>query len=466
MKAVFSLILLAGVTSTMVRANDLTDVSEFKVGNLPVILRSTPSYGDIVVVAMSTYGASTLEATPGALDMLTRGMWKGTPSYSKEDIDRIITETGASPSIEAQPDAVTVTIKLLKKFIPQVFPVISEMLTNPLLRKEEIELIRSQLLADLKQEQEHPDAILGLLSHRSFYRDHPYLKRPHGYLETIPNVQREELVDLLPKVFNSNNLIVSMVGNISKEEAAELIQKYFGGFPEGTRIPPVPTTVTNKIGEIDFQTLKAPTTYFNARFKAPSLPDPDYPAMTIASEILGNKLFEEVRTKRGLTYSVAAYLSQGVSTSGSLYVSSTQLPEAVKVMFDEVRKMQTDLLPATDLANQVKKFISSWYLGRETGTVQARIFLNYETLGMGWKASNSFIERVQKVTPEDVRRVMQKYFTDYTVTLVGPERLKIESLIPGMPEPVVAAEPAKTEAAPVKAAEKKADAPKKTKKVH
>ncbi len=87
--------------------------------------------------------------------------------------------------------------------------------------------------------------------------------------------------------------------------------------------------------------------------------DPDYPPLVLASEILSHRLFEEVRTKRGLTYSVSAGLGNSGVNSGYFYVTSTQLPEAVKVIFDEVKKIQTEKIDVLTLELQVRKFTST-----------------------------------------------------------------------------------------------------------
>lgn len=295
----------------------------------------------------------------------------------------------------------------------------------PLFDAKEVELSRQQLTSDLKGEQDHPDSLLGLITSKAFLRNHPYINRPGGYLDTIASVTRDDLTSTLFRVFNRNNLVYSIVGNLSKDEASQYIQKYFPSLPSGKKAPMVPQVIENKPGETVFAKLDSPTTYFLAKFKAPSLQHKDFPALVLGTQILDNRLFEEVRTKRALTYAVSSSISMRHANSGTLYVSSTKLPEAVEVMMNEVQKIKTEAVDKRTVELQVKKYLSSWYLARELSSSQARIFTVYELSGLGWEASNSFIERLEKVTPADIQRVMNEYYKEYTVGIVGPEQIDL-----------------------------------------
>jgi zinc protease len=426
---IFAMIIALGV-SPMVIGFDMKDVQEWEVDGIPTILRSTSSYGDIIALVVSSRGGTSLAGKAGALDLLASALAKGTPSYSKEDIDRILNETGAVLSIDARSDAVDVSLKALKKYLPQIMPMLSEMMRVPLLRSEEIELVRGQMMSMLKSEQETPDGMMGLMLHQAFYKNHPYLQRSRGFLETIPTITRDELVALTPIVFNRSNILVTWVGNLTKEEATGWVKSHFAVLPEGPKASTPSNPLSPDNSKVHFQEFKSPTTYFMARFKAPALKDEDYPAMAIATQILDARLFEEVRTKRGLTYAVSASLSNNAVNGGSLYVSSTNIPEAVQVIFAEIEKMKTELVPADDLRNQSRKFSSNWWLSREQSSSQARIFSMYEILDLGWEASQGLMERLNKVTAEDVRRVSQKYFTNYTVGLVGPQNVDLKAILP------------------------------------
>lgn len=428
MKLFATLFLLATTGATAMELNDVQSLDAYGV---PLILRSTPSYGDIVSIEITAKGGVSLASKAGTLDLLIRTLSAGTPSYSKEDIDRIFSSTGTQFGVDARADYIELSIKCLKRFLPTILPVVIEMITKPNLEPKEIDITRAQAMADLKNEQEHPDAILQLESHKAFFAHHPYLQRSNGYLETISSITRDDMVQTLPLIFNKKNVTLFVIGLFDASEAKEIGEQLVATLPEDKPAGTIPSqAISPSTQDMTFKKFSAPTTYFMARFKAPALRDLDYPALTLASQILDNRLFEEVRTKRALTYSVHTSLSNNNVNSGYLYVSSTKLNEAVKVIFDEVKKIQTELVPSDQLALEVRKFTSNWWLSREASSSQTRIFALYEMIGPGWQSSNGFIERLARVTPEALRSAAQKYFKGYTVTVVGPEKPDLKNLIP------------------------------------
>jgi len=257
--------------------------------------------------------------------------------------------------------------------------------------------------------------------HQLYYKNHPYLDRPSGYLETINQITRDDLSSLLFKTFNRNNVLFVIVGSWTEAETKAGLERYFGNLPAGNRSIEIREQPKNDSSKVYDYAMKSPTTYFMAKFKAPSLESDDYPALSIATQILDNRLFDEVRTKRALTYSVSASLGNSLINSGSLYVSSTKLPEAVSVIFEEVKKMQIGKVTQETIDRQVNKFLSSWFLNRETRVSQATVLSLYEILGIGWENSSSFIKRLEKVNSDQIQQVMKKYFRDMSYVAVGPD---------------------------------------------
>ncbi|MDB5037054.1 MAG: putative Zn-dependent peptidase, partial [Bacteriovoracaceae bacterium] len=106
----------------------------------------------------------------------------------------------------------------------------------------------------------------------------------------------------------------------------------------------------------------------------------------------------------------------------------------IKIMFDEVKKIQTEKIDPKTLELQIRKFTSSWYLSREQASSQSSIFALYQTIGAGWQYSNTFIDRLNKVTPDQMMEVSKKYLTGFTYGVVGPEPVSLAGL-PGVVAP-------------------------------
>lgn len=408
-------------------------MQSFTIEGMPVILRQTPHYEDvsseIVSFNLVSFGGATLTSKAGALELLSNLLSKGTYSYSKEKIDELLNRTGASLNIRADFDEIGIQLKCLKRFLPDLLPLVSEMARVPKFDANELALAKDQLLLELKGEQDHPDSLLGLLMHQIYYAGHPYLNRPGGFIETIPSITRDDLSSILFKTFNKDNVFFVIVGEISRAEAETLISKNFKSMNKGDRTPDFRKQPDNKTDQIAFKKFDAPTDYFLAKFRAPSLESNDYPALAIAIQILDSRFFEEVRTKRALTYAVSASLGNSKINSGALYVTSPQLSEAVRVMLDEVRKLQSEKISSAQLNHQINKSLSSWYAARETRSSQARIFSLYEAFGIGWENADTYIARLERVTPDQIQDVAKKYLQNFSFAVVASTDLNLAPVL-------------------------------------
>lgn len=423
-------------------------MQSFKVEGMPVILRETPAFADIsseiVSINLVSYAGAQAATKAGVLELLSNVMLRGTYSYSKDKIDQVLNRTGASLSVRADFDEISVTLKCLKRFLPELMPIVSEVVRVPKLDQKEIDLSKEQQMLELKSEQDHPDSLLAMLIHKAYYpTTHPYYQRPSGFLDTVPSIKKDDLTASLFKSFNKNNVFFVFVGPISRAESEEMVTKYFKGLQKGERSPEYRQQPENKTGEVAFQKFETPTDYFLARFKAPSLESTEYPALAIGLQILDNRFFEEVRSKRALSYAVSASIGNSKVNSGVMYVTSPKLTEAVRVMFDELKKLQTEKVDEKTLKHQVNKALSSWYAARETRSSQARIFALYENYGIGWENADTYISRLEKVTPEQILEAMKKYMKDMSFAVVAGKEVDLSPILGTKPLPPVDAPVAK-----------------------
>ncbi len=158
----------------------------------------------------------------------------------------------------------------------------------------------------------------------------------------------------------------------------------------------------------------------------------DYPAFALASRILGERLFEEVRTRRNLSYAVDASYAPGRITQGSLYVTAVDPNTTLGVIRTEVKRMQDELVPADLVQEVLNVFVTSYWLNQETNMGQAEGLGNWELAGGGWKNALSFTERVKAVTVTDLQRVAKEYFKNYRFVVVGDPKKVDKALFTSM----------------------------------
>jgi zinc protease len=162
-----------------------------------------------------------------------------------------------------------------------------------------------------------------------------------------------------------------------------------------------------------------PTNYITGYYATPSLTDPDYAAFRAATDMLGKRLFEEVRTKRNMTYAVGAGLETRVANRGRLYVTATDPDTTVKVIFSTVKALQNDPVTAETVAENLNVSLTAYLLGQETNMGQADALGLWEVNGGGWQNYEKFIANYKAVTPADIQRVAKQYMQHGRFVVIG-----------------------------------------------
>jgi len=103
-------------------------------------------------------------------------------------------------------------------------------------------------------------------------------------------------------------------------------------------------------------------------------------------------------------------------------VTAVDANQAVKVMLDEIARLQQVPVSSEDLKSSVQQFLTKYYLGQETNSAQAGELALGELVGGGWRNSFQMIDRLRAVTPEDVQRVSQKYMRNLQFIVLGNPR--------------------------------------------
>jgi zinc protease len=141
--------------------------------------------------------------------------------------------------------------------------------------------------------------------------------------------------------------------------------------------------------------------------------------MLMAINILRSRLFEEVRTKRNLTYAVSSGLGRRPYNYGFLYATPKDPDTTLKVIYDEVEKLQEVPVDPEDLSDQIEVFLTRFYMDQETNAAQASTLGSAELVGGGWEQSLVFIQRIKGVTPADIQRVARGYIKNIHWGVVG-----------------------------------------------
>lgn len=264
-------------------------------------------------------------------------------------------------------------------------------------------------------------------SQKSFYADHPYYNRIRGTEESLARISVEELRAFHRSYFVSSGFLLVVVGNLDENQLKEKIKKTFSGLPAGDskllpwnqNFSPLPDAPQVKKPQLKMVEQKLPTNYIMGFYHVPNLSQPDYAAMKLALSILDNRLFEELRTKRNLTYAVNSGMSSRLSNFGYLYITTVDPDSAMRVMLREVHKLQTVPVEQKELNDAMNVFLTNYYLGLETNRAQADFLARGELSGIGWQGSFKFVDETKKLAPKDLESAAKSYIKDIHFGVLG-----------------------------------------------
>jgi zinc protease len=293
-------------------------------------------------------------------------------------------------------------------------------LTRPAFTDEEVALARQRTLTALAQEEDDADAWLGRLATENVYGAHPFSINPAGTRDRIAAVKAADLEKWHRDTVSRSRLLLVVVGNVTREELTTQIRSGMKDLPRGdfhlAALPPIPAAdrTTTRVVARDL-----PTVYIEGLFPAPNPAAPDFAALFAGMSILSNHYFEELRTKRNLSYAPDAWTYERGANLGAIYISTPKPNEALPVMAEEIRKMQNAAVSEEELRNTANVVRTQILQGLQASADIADWLGRFETRGGGWEKVDAFLAKLATVTPEEVRQAMKTHAHNIDFAVLG-----------------------------------------------
>jgi zinc protease len=362
--------------------------------------------------------------------LLMRAMASGgTRSRDKSAFASRLAEIGSQLRAVATNDYAFVEASSLTPRWDDTFELLVDAFRRPALPPSEIELTRQRLLAQLRSEQENPDARLNLLVHETIFRDHPYGNRAVGRLDTVAKIDAAAVARHHQKLQETTRLVLIVVGDVDAAHVVDAARKAFADLPRGAFVDaPLPAWKVDKPAMFVTEQ-KLPTNYITAVFAAPTWRDPDYPVAQVAMYQLHRRVWEAVRTKRGLSYAARAWYAGSAMPLGVLYVTAVDPKATWPVMLGEARRFRTEPPPQKEVDGSKATMLTAYYVDHQSSAGQARALAEAELLGGDWRLERTFKDRVAAVTAADVHAFATKRIDKLQTFVLGNPTLVDEALL-------------------------------------
>lgn len=374
-------------------------------------------------------GAQDPADKPGVATFAASLLDQGTTSKTAEEIASAIDSIGGALGTGAGSDLTFISAVVMKDSLDLALNLVADVALHPAFAPAEIERQRQQIMSGLKVSYDDPDYLAGTVFDRIIYGQHPYGRPDSGTPASIGSVSRDDLLAFHKAWFGANNAILAIVGDVSADEAFAGATRAFGGWgrTDSTSAssfdPPAPAgkvIVVDRPGAVQTE----------IRVGNLALPrkHPDYLALDLAVKILGgeggNRLHRVLRSDRGLTYGASAD-TNGLKEAGDIVAEtdtrSDSTAEALRLMVDEFWRLQRETVSSGELSAAQAYLTGSFPLTIETPSAIAMQVLNAIFYGLDLDELQTYRERVNAVTPQDIQRVARLYLhpDKLSIVLVG-----------------------------------------------
>jgi len=414
---------LAALTFAVAALAQATDsVSEFTLPNGLKVIHKVVKGNEVVAARVYFRGGARniTEKNAGIETLMFEVAQQGTKNFSKSEINREIARMGTVVNSGGGYDYSVLASLSVRQHFDRSWQLLTDMVLNPTFDEKEVALERDRMINALRQEGDDPETYVTSQSEKLLYAAHPYSNRPFGTIESVGKLTSADLKAYHAAHLMGSRMLVVIVGNVTPEEARRKVEAAFGKLPKGDYKPePPPAFKGVEKGEFKLIERGVPTFYIRGVFPAPSIGDPDYPALMVATNILYQQFFQEVRVRRNLSYAPNIELLTQGANSGFISVSTPKPNEAISVMYDQIELIQKNVLRKEALPEILTGFLTTYYRNLETNDAQAGRLGEYELLAGDWRKALTWIEDVNKVTPEDINRVANKYLKNFRFAVIG-----------------------------------------------
>jgi zinc protease len=325
-------------------------------------------------------------------------------------------DSSISLGFDAGMDRFSGGMKTLTRNRDEAFDLLRLALAAPRFDADAIERMRADTLARLSREAESPHRIAGETWWHQSFPHHPYGRPTQGTVQSVKAIGRADLQAFVKQHVTRDTLIVGVVGDISAQELAPLLDKTFGGLPAKAEARGVADVEPETRGDIRVVRRENPQSAVVFGQRGIKRNDPDFYAALVMNYILGggtfnSRLYAEVREKRGLAYSIGTYLSPLEHTGlilGSVGTRNSQVKQTIDIIREEWKRMASGDIGQAELDDAKTYLAGSFALQfRNSGAIaQLLVAIQAESLGI------DYIERRNKliaaVTLDDVKRVAGK----------------------------------------------------------
>lgn len=418
-------------TGTAELVSENSQSQKYKLSDGATLLYTPNTANDIIAISIYSKGGQLLEKTHGTANLVASLMMKGTKNYSSLELSQVLEDNGIKIAPAASADAFAISVLTTKDEYDKTLELLNEVVNNATFDNYEIEKVKSDKLNAIKTNKDIPIQ-RAIEEYRDLiYQNTPYSISSKVLEKNIPNISKEEMLDYYNKVFDPENMVISINGNIDKDKTIQELNNIFPKKENGKKFDysvysskiPTPTTPRKTVQNMP----KTQTAWIMLGWQTNGvLNEKDYATLQVIDSILGtgmsSRLFKDLREQEGLAYQLGSSYSPNVLRGSFLLYIGTNpdtLEKSKKGLFEEINKLKTEYVGDKELKDAKEKLLGNYVIGLETNLDKASNLGWYEASNRGYEFKDKYEKLINSVTDSDIIEVANKYFNDnYILSIV------------------------------------------------
>lgn len=343
----------------------------------------------------------------------------GTANMTGDEIDEALESIGASVEVGIGTTSGNASMNILSEYVDTGLEILADVLSTPQFAEDKIEISKNAQRTSISSRNDDALSIC-IREFRKIIFDgaSPYAR--HTEYATINSITQNDLKAFHKKWVTPENMMIAIWGDFEKVDMLAKLEQYFGALPAGgQKVPALP--------EVDYQFVPSVNYIEKDNITQSSIlvghiggltGDPDYFALTVANNVLsggfGGRMFNEVRSKKGLAYSTGGMYSTNISHPGIFYnyviTKLESTAEAIDAVMHEIRRMQSDPPTPDELQKAKDAYLNSFVFKFDSKGEIINRMMDYDYYNFPQDFLYTAKKEIEKVTAEDVVDVCQRRF--------------------------------------------------------
>lgn len=412
------------VKHTAQKISEYNGTEKYLIDNKSTLLINKHQNNDIIAMTLIAKGGEFIETVAGEGTLTAGTMLKGTNKFSAQELAKLMDENGIKIEPVCSEDSFIVNIQTTTSQIDLTLEILNEILNNALFDEYEIEKKRSEILNRIRQQRDIP-MNLALEDFKTLIYENSVYSRSNKILEkSLPQVNRDNVLNYYNKIFDSKNIVISINGNVDIEKMVSS----FGTILSDKKQPEFKynnykvTKLTSK--KVVSKTIKdLQTAWLFLGWQVGGVNDKqDFVTLKILNTILGSgmssRLYKNLREQDGLAYQLgSSYSPKALGGTFLTYIGTN--PDTLNYSRDkinaEIEKLKMEFVSDSELQDAKDRLKGSFIIALETNSEKASVIGSFEAMGLGYNFFDTYIKMIDEVTASEINRVVNKYFNNIYV---------------------------------------------------